>query len=159
MKKLNLYLEKLTQRKKLLVGNISSFLADFLILFYFSELLNSLITKETVFFQLKLLGYKPTSLTQTDFAQFKGLITSNMKLMLFGFLIYHSIIYLSGIFRKKWAITYVYKYALFGWILSALEFLFYIFSGKGINFYTFLTIILYFLAYKTLESFKKSQVQ
>jgi len=159
MKKLNIYLQNLSQRKKLILGNISSFFADFLILFYFSEILDTYVTKKFVFFQLKLLGYQQDSLSQTDFLQFKGLINSNMRFVLLGFLIYHLVIYISGLLRKKWAITYVHKYALIGCILSAVEFIFYIFSGKGINIFTFFTIVFYGIAYMALDSFKKNQVQ
>ena len=159
MKKLNIYLRNLSQRKKLLVGNLSSFLGDFLIVFYFSEIIDTYITKNFVFFQLKLLGYKQNSLSHTDFLQFKGLLSSNMRIVLLGFLVYHIVIYISGLLRKKWAITYVCRYAFVGAILSVVEFLFYIISGKGINPFTFFTIVFYGIAYKTLDHFTKNQAQ
>lgn len=154
MKKLNAYLQKLAPLKRLYLGNISALLGDLLIIFYFTKIIDTFVTKNLVFMQLKLLGYQGATLSQSDFLQFKGILNSNIKLMLFVMILVHAIIYLCGVLKKTWAINYVRRYAFMGAILSLIEFIFYIKNGNGVNFFTFTTVILYGLSFLSLKSFQ-----
>ena len=159
MKKLKAYLQKLSSTQKVYLGNIAAFCGDLLIVFYIGKFIDTFVTKKLVFMQLKLMGYQQSSLSHSDFLQFKGILAANAKMILFAFIIVHSIIYICGCFKKRWAITYVGRYALTGLILSAIEFIFYIKNGNGINFFTFATILLYGLSYFILKEFNQKSEQ
>ena len=157
MKKLNAYIRKLDQKQKRLLGNIAALLGDVFIIFYISKIIDKFVTKKLVFMQLKLMGYQNPVLSQSDFLQYKGLVAANAKLMLVGIIIFHGIIYLCGALDKIWAINYVKRYAAIGAILSAVEFIFYIKNGHGLNPYTLATIAFYSLSYITLKEYKRIQ--
>lgn len=157
MKKLNEFLLNLEPKVRLYLGHGSSFAGDLLIIFYITKVIDTFVTKDLVFKQLSFLGYQAASLSHTDFLQFKGILTANVKLMLFAAIVVHGIIYACGCLKKKWAINYVERYALFGAVLSTLEFIFYIKNGNGLNPYTFGTILFYGLSYLSLRAFKKQE--
>ena len=153
MRNLNVYIEKLSQKQKRVIGNIAALFGDVLIIFYFSRIIDKFVTKNLVFMQLKLMGYQNPTLSQSDFLQFKALVTSNAKLLLVGIIMFHGIIYICGCLDKKWAISYVKRYAIAGVVLSAIEFAFYVKSGLGLNPFTLMTMILYGVSYLMLKAY------
>ena len=156
---LNKNLSSLPKSKRYLIANLACFLADVIVIYYVSLKIGDFFTEKHLIFMLKNAGADSSKLAHFDLVQFRAMALSNIKLMLFIVLIFNCINYLFSQFQKAWAMKYVKRYAFFGFLFSILEFVGYLVTGNGINFYTLAGLLLYFLCWHIFKFNQQNQEQ
>lgn len=155
MTKLNAYLDNLEPKQWLYLGSALALLADILIIIYIYGTMDTFLDKELIMQQLIKAGYPPGAITQTEYLQFRGIIISNLKIVLNGFLLLHAIIYFCSAIAKNWAIKYTSFYAISSALLAIIAI--FSISKENLNIIPFAFVALLLGTYYCLRKFRNNK--
>lgn len=158
---LNQIFSRLPKKVFMRLAPLMTFFTDVILIYYINKVLLPLLLSDSNLSKL-LLEYNLVPADQIRFLDLNtvraGLYSSTSFALTIAIL-FNGLIYLLAIKEMKWALRYVKGYAFSAAILSIAELFIYFFTLRFFNFYTFFTMLLYFLVYYGYRYFSKIEVK
>lgn len=157
---LNTKFEKIGEKKLFIFCPLVSLLSDLILIYYAVNILLPQILKPDLIATFFKIQYGPQfRLTLETFQMFKEISSSLVTIMLFGVFLFNCIIGYNVFKRSHGSIIYLKGYAFSAVFLSVFELGTYLIKLHEFNFFTFITMSLYFFTYYGLRhvELKKEQ--